>query len=80
MPGDAGQGAAIASFTQGTSEFLKASGLTKSRAFIQSFVREIKVRPRKATIQQTTPMPENSPIGGADAADVALNGWVTTSV
>ena len=38
----------------------------ESRAFIRSFVKEIEVRPGKATIHYTIPTPEDSPIGGGE--------------
>ena len=63
--------------------FAVASGegeLTESRAFIRSFVKEIEVRPGRAVIHYTIPTPEDSPIGGADAAEVALNGGVRSTV
>ena len=62
------------------SEYLRTSELTESRAFIRSFVKEIEVRPGMATILYTIPTPEDSPIGGADAAEVALNGGVMSTV
>ena len=62
------------------SEYLKTSELTESRAFIHSFVKEIEVRPGKATIHYTIPTPPDSPIGGGDAAEVALHGPVRSSV
>ena len=54
------------------SEFLATSELTESKAFIRSFVKEIAVAPGAATIRYTIPMPEDSPIGRKDAAEVAL--------
>ena len=62
------------------SEYLKTSEVTESRAFIRSFVKEIDVRPGKATIHYTIPTPEDSPIGGRDATEVALNGGVMSTV
>ena len=62
------------------SEFLKTSELTETRAFVRSFVKEVVVRPGKATILYTIPTPEDSPIGGADAAEVALSGRVMNTV
>ena len=66
----------ITGFAQDMSEYLKTSELTESRAFIRSFVKEIEVRPGKATIHYTIPTPEDSPIEGGDAAEVVLNGGV----
>ena len=62
------------------SDFLMTSEITESRAFIKSFVKEIKVKPGKATIYYTLPTPPDSPIGGGDAAEVALHGPVRSSV
>ena len=58
------------------SEFLKTSELTETRAFVRSFVKEVQVQPGTAAIIYTIPTPEDSPIGGADAAEIALNGGV----
>ena len=54
--------------------------IPESRASIESFVKEIEVRPGKAVVRYTIPMPEDSPIGGADAAEVALTGRVRSTV
>ncbi len=62
----------ITAFAQDMSEYLKTSELTESRAFIRSFVNEIEVRPGRGTIHYSIPTPEDSPIGGADLAEVAL--------
>ena len=70
----------IATFAEDMSEFLKTSELTQTRAFVHSFVKEIEVKSGKAAIVYSIPTPEDSPIGGADAAEVALNGRVRSSV
>ncbi len=70
----------ITAFAQDMSEYLRTSELTGTRAFIRSFVKEIEVSPLKATIHYTIPTPEDSPIGGGDAAEVALNGGVRNMV
>ncbi|MDE2942107.1 MAG: hypothetical protein OXP10_07190, partial [Chloroflexota bacterium] len=62
----------IAAFALDISEFLRESEITESRAFIRSFISEIEVRPGRATIHYSIPTPEDSPIGGADLAEVAL--------
>ena len=62
------------------SEFLNESELTESRAFVHSFVKEVQVKPGRATIIYSMPTPDDGPIGGADAAEVALNGRVMNSV
>ncbi len=70
----------IAAFAAEMSEFLKTSELTETKAFVGSFVKEIVVKPGKATIVYSLPTPDDSPIGGADAAGVALNGRVRSTV
>ena len=74
----------IAAFAEDMSDFLMTSEITESRAFIKSFiksfVKEIKVKPGKATVFYTLPTPPDSPIGGGDAAEVALHGPVRSSV
>ena len=70
----------IAAFAEEMSEFLATSELTETKAFVHSFVKEIEVKPGRASIVYTIPTPEDSPIGGADAAEVALNGRVRISV
>ena len=66
----------IAAFAADMGEFLKTSELTETKAFVRSFVKEVLVRRGGATIIYTIPTPEDSPIGGADAAEIALNGGV----
>ena len=70
----------IATFAEDMSEFLKTSELTQTRAFVHSFVKEIEVKPGKAAIVYSIPTPEDAPIGGADAAEIALTGRVRSSV
>ena len=70
----------IATFAEDMSVFLKTSELTQTRAFVHSFVKEIEVKPGKAAIVYSIPTPEDSPIGGADTAEIALNGRVRSSV
>ena len=70
----------IAAFAEDMSEFLKKSELTETRAFVHSFVKKIEVKPGRATIVYSIPTPDDSPMGGADTAEVALNGRVMNSV
>ena len=70
----------IAAFAEEMSEFLTTSELTETKAFVQSFVKEIQVKPGRAAIVYSLPTPEDSPIGGANFAEVALNGGVRKSV
>ena len=66
----------IASFARDMGNFLMNSNVTETKAFIQTFVKEIAVRPGRATIHYTIPTPEDSPMGGSDVADIALRGPV----
>ena len=70
----------IVTFAAEMSEFLKTSELTETKAFVGSFVKEVVVKPGRAAIVYSIPTPEDSPIGGADAAEIALNGRVMNSV
>ena len=70
----------IAAFAADMSEFLKSSELTETKAFVRSFVKEIVVKPGRAAIVYSIPTPDDSLIGGADAAEIALNGGVMNSV
>ena len=45
----------IAAFAEDMSDFLMTSEITESRAFIKSFVKEIAVKPGKATVYYTIP-------------------------
>ena len=70
----------IAAYTQDMSEFLKESELTERRAFIETFVKEIVVMPGDALMRYTIPMPDDSPIPGRNAEEMALNGSVLSTV
>ena len=70
----------IATFAAEMGEFLKTSELTETKAFVRSFVKEIVVKPGRAAIVYTIPTPDDSPAGGADAVEIALNGGVMNSV
>ena len=70
----------IATFAEEMSDFLKTSELTETRAFVHSFVKEVVVKPGRAAIVYSIPTPDDSPMGGADAAEVALNGRVRSTV
>ena len=71
----------IATFAEEMSEFLSTSELTETRAFVhllrQEGTRSGPARPPSST---TIPTPDDSPMGGADSAEVALNGRVMNSV
>ncbi len=70
----------IAAFAREMSEFLGASDLTESKAFINSFVKQIVVKPGTATIRYTIPTPPDSPIGGGDAAELESPEGVRSTV
>ena len=70
----------ITAYAEELSEVLRTSEITESRAFIRSFVKEIDVRPGRAVIHYSIPTPEDSPIGGADTAEMVLNGGVMSTV
>ena len=70
----------ITAYAKDLRVFLNESELTERRAFIQSFVKEIVVRPINAVVRYTIPMPDDSPIPGRDAEEVALHGSVLSTV
>ena len=49
-------------FRESVSDFLMTSEITESRAFIKSFVKEIKVKPGKATVYYTHRVPAVSAV------------------
>ena len=70
----------ITAYAQDMSEFLNESELTERRAFIETFVKEIVVMPGDALLRYTIPMPDDSPIPGRNAEEMALNGSVLSTV
>ena len=70
----------ITAYAQEMSEFLQTSEITETRAFVRSFVKAILVKPGAATIRYTIPMPEDSPLRGGDAEEVALGSPVLSTV
>ena len=70
----------IAAYAQDMSEFLNESELTERRASIETFVKEIVVTPGDALLRYTIPMPDDSPIPGRNAEEMALNGSVLSTV
>ena len=48
----------ITEFAKDMSDFLKTSSLTESKAFVTSFVKEIRVNTRQATVAYTIPTPD----------------------
>ena len=70
----------ITAYAQDLSVFLNESELTERRAFIESFVKEIVIMPGNAVVRYTIPMPQDSPIGGMDAEEVALHAPVLSTV
>ena len=72
--------AVIAEFAKDMSRFLLTSDIMETKAFIRSFVKRITVRPGRAVIRYTIPMPDDSPVGRTDASEVALDGDFMSSV
>ena len=70
----------ITAYAQDLSVFLNESELTERRAFIGSFVKEIVVMPGNAVVRYTIPMPDDSPIPGRDAEEMALHTPVLSTV
>ena len=70
----------IAAFAEEMREFLLTSELTETRAFLRTFIQRIEVRPGRAVIHYTIPLPEDSPIGPSDRAEVGLGDGVRKSV
>ncbi len=70
----------VATFAEEMSEFLKTSELTETKAFVHSFVKGVEVRQGRATIVYTIPTPDDSPMRGADSAEIVLNGGVRNTV
>ena len=70
----------IAAYAQDLSAFLTDSELTGRRAFIEGFVKEIVVMPGNALLRYTIPMPDDSPIPGRDAEEMALHAPVLSTV
>ncbi len=54
----------ITAYANDMSAFLRTSELTESRAFIESFVKEIVVSPGNAVVRYSIPMPDDSRIPG----------------
>ena len=62
----------ISAYAKDMKDFLNESDLTKRRAFIQSFVKEIIVVPGDALLRYTVPMPDDRLIPGRAAEKMAL--------
>lgn len=59
---------------------MKTSELTESRAFIESFVKEIVISPGRAVVRYSIPMPEDSRMAGRDTEQVALRSPVLSTI
>ena len=70
----------IATHAQDMSDYLKKSGLTERKAFIETFVKEIVVTPGNALMRYTIPMPVDSHVPGQESEDMALPGSVLSSL
>ena len=60
-------------------EFLQEGTFPERKALIRNFVEGIEVIGDEAVLTYTIPTPPDSPIGGGDAAEVALHGPVVRS-
>ncbi len=72
--------ARIAAYAEEMGEFLRTSEITGTRAFIQSFVKEIAVEPGQATIRYSMPMPEDSPLGRRESEALGIEEGVLDTV
>ena len=70
----------ITAYAQEMSEFLMRSELTESRAFVESFVKEVVVSPGNAVVRYSIPMPDDSSLPGRSTQDLALHGPVLFTV
>ena len=70
----------ITAYAQDMNRFLRKSELTERRAFIETFVKEIKLLPDNAVVRYTVPMPDDSLIPGEKAQEIPLNGSVVSTV
>ena len=60
----------IAAFAEDMSEYLLTSELTETRPFLRTFIQRIEVKPGRAVIRYTIPMPEDSPIESSDRTEL----------
>ncbi|MCY4529263.1 MAG: recombinase family protein, partial [Chloroflexi bacterium] len=67
---------AVAASARDMGAFLMESELSERRAFVTTFVKEIGVRSGGALVRYTIPMPDDSPIPGRNAEELALDGSV----
>ena len=65
---------AIVARAQNMGEFLKESELSERKAFAETFVREIVVKPGKAVIHYAVPLPGDQYISGVDSEELILAG------
>ncbi len=69
----------VTAYVRDMAAFLRESGITETKAFVRSFVKQVAVSPARAVIHYTIPTPWDSPLAGADAAEVALAGGVMST-
>ena len=69
----------ITAYGEETTGVLQNERSNGVEAFIHSVVKEIAVAPGAATIRYTIPMPEDSPLLGGKAEEVALGGPVLST-
>ena len=70
---------AVAASARDMGEFLRESEMSERRAFVTTFVKEIAVRPGSALVRYTIPMPDDSPIAGMNAEEMAMDGSVLSA-
>ena len=70
----------ITAYAKDMSRFLRKSGLTETRVFINSFVKKVVVSPGEATIHYSIPMPDHGGMLGVDSESEALQGAVPSTV
>ena len=70
----------ITAYAEDMSEFLNESELTERKVFIESFVKEVVMRPGNAVVRYSIPIPEDSRIPGGGAEEVAFHGPVLSTV
>ena len=70
----------ITAYAEDMNEFLNESELTERKVFIESFVKEVVMRPGNAVVRYSIPIPEDSRILGGVAEEAAFHGPVLSTV
>ena len=69
----------LVAYAKNMPRFLNESAITEGRAFVETFVKEIVVRPGSALVRYTIPMPKDSPIPCLNAEEMALESSVLST-